>query len=86
MGFWDTITDLVEAATPWSTADADAPAKESVCVTFNPPSCCVLSLSLACAAGCAAAIRHGIVDSNMHPSLEYCGKLDESFKSMVTDL
>ncbi|KAL2016847.1 hypothetical protein VTK56DRAFT_2922 [Thermocarpiscus australiensis] len=29
MGFWDTITDLVEAATPWSTADAEAPAKES---------------------------------------------------------
>ncbi|KAK4127220.1 Non-heme 11 kDa protein of cytochrome bc1 complex [Parathielavia appendiculata] len=28
MGFWDTITDLVEAATPWATADAEAPAKE----------------------------------------------------------
>lgn len=25
MGFWDTITDLVEAAAPWSTADAEAP-------------------------------------------------------------
>jgi ubiquinol-cytochrome c reductase subunit 6 len=30
MGFWDTITDLVEAATPWATADAEAPAKELV--------------------------------------------------------
>ncbi|KAK4241765.1 ubiquinol-cytochrome C reductase hinge protein-domain-containing protein [Achaetomium macrosporum] len=31
MGFWDTITDLVEAATPWATADAEAPgpARES---------------------------------------------------------
>lgn len=29
MGFWDTITDLVEAATPWATADAEAPAAES---------------------------------------------------------
>lgn len=25
MGFWDTITDLVEAAAPWSTAEAEAP-------------------------------------------------------------
>ncbi|KAI8950273.1 ubiquinol-cytochrome C reductase hinge protein-domain-containing protein [Xylaria longipes] len=25
MGVWDVITDLVEAATPWSTADAEAP-------------------------------------------------------------
>jgi len=30
MGFWDTITDLVEAATPWATADAEAPAQELV--------------------------------------------------------
>ncbi|KAK1836647.1 ubiquinol-cytochrome C reductase hinge protein-domain-containing protein [Podospora conica] len=29
MGFWDTITDLVEAATPWATADAEAPAAET---------------------------------------------------------
>ncbi|RYP49899.1 hypothetical protein DL768_004435 [Monosporascus sp. mg162] len=28
MGFWDTITDLVEAATPWSTAEAEAPPPE----------------------------------------------------------
>ncbi|OTB09554.1 hypothetical protein M426DRAFT_81535 [Hypoxylon sp. CI-4A] len=28
MGIWDTISDLVEAATPWSTAEADAPAEE----------------------------------------------------------
>ncbi|KAL2197854.1 ubiquinol-cytochrome C reductase hinge protein-domain-containing protein [Corynascus similis CBS 632.67] len=28
MGFWDTITDLVEAAAPWATADAEAPANE----------------------------------------------------------
>ncbi|KAI0553873.1 ubiquinol-cytochrome C reductase hinge protein-domain-containing protein [Xylaria curta] len=25
MGVWDVITDLVEAATPWSTAEAEAP-------------------------------------------------------------
>lgn len=25
MGFWDTMTDLVDAATPWSTAEAEAP-------------------------------------------------------------
>ena len=25
MGIWDTITDLVEAATPWGTAEAEAP-------------------------------------------------------------
>jgi hypothetical protein len=37
MGFWDTITDLVEAATPWATADAEAPAQETVCVTFVTP-------------------------------------------------
>ncbi|RYO96676.1 hypothetical protein DL764_007424 [Monosporascus ibericus] len=28
MGFWDTITDIVEAATPWSTAEAEAPPPE----------------------------------------------------------
>ncbi|XXG95920.1 ubiquinol--cytochrome-c reductase subunit 6 [Hypoxylon texense] len=28
MGIWDTIHDLVEAATPWSTAEAEAPAEE----------------------------------------------------------
>ncbi len=26
MGIWETFTDLVEAATPWSTAEAEAPA------------------------------------------------------------
>lgn len=26
MGIWDTFTDLVEAATPWSTVEAEAPA------------------------------------------------------------
>ena len=30
MGFWDTITDLVEAATPWATADAEVPVREVV--------------------------------------------------------
>lgn len=25
MGLWDTFTDLVEAATPWSTAEAEHP-------------------------------------------------------------
>ncbi|KAI1649439.1 Non-heme 11 kDa protein of cytochrome bc1 complex [Daldinia loculata] len=28
MGIWDTITDLVEAAKPWTTAEAEAPAEE----------------------------------------------------------
>lgn len=28
MGFWDTISDLVDAATPWSVADAEAPPAE----------------------------------------------------------
>jgi hypothetical protein len=28
MGFWDTVTDLVEAATPWSAAQAEAPPPE----------------------------------------------------------
>ncbi|KAI0407213.1 ubiquinol-cytochrome C reductase hinge protein-domain-containing protein [Xylaria palmicola] len=28
MGVWDVITDLVEAATPWSTAEAEAPPAE----------------------------------------------------------
>lgn len=28
MGFWDTITDLVDAATPWSVAEAEAPAAD----------------------------------------------------------
>ncbi|KAL2266207.1 hypothetical protein VTJ83DRAFT_5559 [Remersonia thermophila] len=27
MGIWDAITELVEAAAPWSTADAEAPAQ-----------------------------------------------------------
>ncbi|KAL1842912.1 hypothetical protein VTJ49DRAFT_3700 [Mycothermus thermophilus] len=27
MGIWDVITELVEAAAPWSTADAEAPAE-----------------------------------------------------------
>ncbi|TDZ33902.1 Cytochrome b-c1 complex subunit 6 [Colletotrichum spinosum] len=28
MGFWDTITDLAEAAMPWATVEAEAPAAE----------------------------------------------------------
>ena len=28
MGIWETFTDLVEAATPWSTAEAEAPVQE----------------------------------------------------------
>jgi hypothetical protein len=28
MGIWDTITDLVEAAAPWSVAEAEAPAEQ----------------------------------------------------------
>lgn len=30
MGIWDTIQDLVEAAAPWSTAEAEAPAEDKV--------------------------------------------------------
>lgn len=29
MGFWDSITELVEAAKPWTTVEAEAPAEES---------------------------------------------------------
>ncbi|KAI1106598.1 Non-heme 11 kDa protein of cytochrome bc1 complex [Jackrogersella minutella] len=29
MGIWDTIHDLVEAAVPWSTAEAEAPAEDN---------------------------------------------------------
>ncbi|KAK8097912.1 uncharacterized protein PG998_013398 [Apiospora kogelbergensis] len=29
MGIWETFTDLVDAAAPWSTAEAEAPAEES---------------------------------------------------------
>ncbi|KAH7027888.1 ubiquinol-cytochrome C reductase hinge protein-domain-containing protein [Microdochium trichocladiopsis] len=28
MGFWDAVTDLVEAATPWATVEAEAPPPE----------------------------------------------------------
>ncbi|KAK2002347.1 Non-heme 11 kDa protein of cytochrome bc1 complex [Colletotrichum falcatum] len=28
MGFWDTITDIAEAAMPWATVEAEAPAAE----------------------------------------------------------
>lgn len=28
MGIWETFTDLVDAATPWSTAEAEAPPAE----------------------------------------------------------
>ncbi|KAJ1327974.1 ubiquinol-cytochrome c reductase subunit 6 [Microdochium nivale] len=28
MGFWDAITDLVDAATPWATVEAEAPPAE----------------------------------------------------------
>ncbi|KAK6854401.1 ubiquinol-cytochrome C reductase hinge protein-domain-containing protein [Apiospora arundinis] len=28
MGIWETFTDLVDAAAPWSTAEAEAPASE----------------------------------------------------------
>jgi ubiquinol-cytochrome c reductase subunit 6 len=28
MGIWDAFTDLVEAAKPWSTVEAEAPAEE----------------------------------------------------------
>lgn len=35
MGFFDTLSDLIEAATPWSQVEAEAPAKEeetTVCI------------------------------------------------------
>ena len=28
MGIWETVTDLIEAAMPWSEAEAEAPAEE----------------------------------------------------------
>ncbi len=39
MGFWDTITDLVEAATPWSTAEAEAPPAEEKVREFRHSTC-----------------------------------------------
>lgn len=55
MGFWDTITDLVEAATPWGVADAEAPEEPKVrfrivhgtASTFNGLFFCVLQSSMA---------------------------------------
>lgn len=39
MGIWETLTDLVDAAAPWSTAEAEAPAsEEQVRLHFHPPS------------------------------------------------
>jgi ubiquinol-cytochrome c reductase subunit 6 len=29
MGIWDAFTDMVEAVTPWSVVEAEAPAEES---------------------------------------------------------
>ena len=29
MGIWDAFTDIVEAVTPWSVVEAEAPAEES---------------------------------------------------------
>jgi hypothetical protein len=38
MGIWEAITDLVEAAAPWGTAEAEAPPpEEKVSVIFSPP-------------------------------------------------
>lgn len=34
MGIWETFTDLVDAAAPWSTAEAEAPAE--VRLQFSP--------------------------------------------------
>lgn len=43
MGFWDVITDIVEAATPWSVAEAEAavaePAQEEVRTVATHPPC-----------------------------------------------
>ncbi|KAI1211306.1 uncharacterized protein F4807DRAFT_33032 [Annulohypoxylon truncatum] len=30
MGIWDSIQDLVEAVTPWTTVEAEAPAEDNV--------------------------------------------------------
>ena len=35
MGIWEAITDLVEAAAPWSVAEAEAPAEEPQEVRMN---------------------------------------------------
>lgn len=37
MGFWDTITDMVEAATPWSVVDAEAPEEPKVRFVLHAP-------------------------------------------------
>jgi hypothetical protein len=31
MGIWDAFTDIVEAVTPWSVVEAEAPAATQVC-------------------------------------------------------
>lgn len=36
MGFWDTVNDIVEAAVPWATAEAEAPPAEEK-VRSEPP-------------------------------------------------
>lgn len=48
MGIWDLVTDLAEAALPWSTVEAEAPAAEDqvrtnlgssmLCTSFSGPS------------------------------------------------
>lgn len=56
MGFWDTLTDLVEAATPWATAEAEAPAAETtvcICVVVF----IVVAMHLMAGLGCKGSIE-----------------------------
>jgi len=47
MGIWDTLTDLIEAATPWVTAEAEAPAAQEDQVRLFSPSQPMRSFTLA---------------------------------------
>jgi hypothetical protein len=43
MGIWDAFTDIVEAVTPWSVVEAEAPAEEpQVRDFFSSKALCVI--------------------------------------------
>jgi hypothetical protein len=42
MGIWDAFTDIVEAVTPWSVVEAEAPAEEPQVRDFSSKALCVI--------------------------------------------
>ena len=38
MAFWEVVTELLGAAVPWDTVEAEAPAKEQVCLDHSATS------------------------------------------------